>query len=122
MDAGGQRGELDEWTAAAGLEGILRPELLTDPGNRIFAGRDGEGEPIVAGVIANATGRVVGVSNVFTEGPGEEVIWRDLQGVIAGAFPGRELVGYEHGDPLAYAIASGFSPIQPLRIWWREIP
>jgi hypothetical protein len=115
-------GELDEWTAAAGLEGILRPELLADPSHRIFAGRDDEDEPIVAGVIANATGRVVGVSNVFTEGPGEEVIWRDLQGVVARAFPGRELVGYEHGDPLAHALGSGFAPIRPLRIWWREIP
>ncbi len=72
-------------------------------------------------MIANATGRVVGVSNVFSEGPGEDVIWRDLQAVVAQAFPGRELVGYEHGDPLAHALASGFSPIRPLRIWWREI-
>jgi hypothetical protein len=117
----GDAGELEDWTAAAGLEGILRAELLADPRNGIFAGRDGERGPIVAGVIANATGRVVGVSNVFTLGPEGEVVWRDLQGVVAGAFPGRELVGYEHGDDLEHAIGSGFSPIQPLRIWWREI-
>jgi hypothetical protein len=53
--------------------------------------------------------------------PEEAVVWRDLQGVVAGAFPDRELVGYEHGDDLEHAIASGFSPIGPLRIWWREI-
>jgi hypothetical protein len=115
----GDAGELDEWTAAAELEGILRAELLADPGNRIFAARGGAGEPIVAGVIANATGRVVGVSNVFTEEP--EVVWGELQGVVARAFPDRELVGYEHGDALEHAIASGFSAIRPLRIWWREI-
>jgi hypothetical protein len=114
-------GELDDWTAAAGLVGILRAELLADPRNRIFAGRESEHGPIAAGVIANATGRVVGVSNVFTLEPEEAVVWRDLQGVVAGAFPGRELVGYEHGDDLEHAIGSGFSPIGPLRIWWREI-
>jgi hypothetical protein len=117
----GDAGELDDWTAAAGLVGILRAELLADPRNRIFAGRESEHGPIVAGLIANATGRVVGVSNVFTLEPEEAVVWRDLQGVVAGAFPGRELVGYEHGDDLEHAIGSGFSPIGPLRIWWREI-
>jgi hypothetical protein len=117
----GSPAELGDWTAAAGLDGIIRAELLADPTIRIFAGRDGAREPIVAGAIANATGQVVGVSNVFTRAPAAEVIWQDLQGVVARAFPGRDLVGYEHGEALAHAIASGFSAIRPLRIWWREI-
>ena len=116
----GDAGELDDWTRAAGLEGIIRADLLADPRNRIFAGRDGERGPIIAGAIANATGRVVSVSNVFTEQPEATVVWQDLQGLVARAFPGREIVGYEHGDDLAHAIESGFSATHPLRIWFRE--
>jgi hypothetical protein len=109
--------DLDEWTEAAGLEGIIRAELLADPTVRIFAGWHDE---IVAGAIANATGSVVGLSNVFGEQP--ELVWEDVQGVVATTFPGRPIVGYEHGDTLAHALASGFSEIQPLRIWVREAP
>jgi hypothetical protein len=113
-------GELDDWTQAAGLEGIIRAEPLADPTVRIFAGRDDERGPIIAGAIANATGSVVGVSNVFGDQP--ELVWRDVQGVVAAAFPNRPLVGYEHGDRLAHALASGFSEIAPLRIWVRARP
>jgi hypothetical protein len=113
----GDADELRGWTRAAELEGIIRAELLADPAVRIFAGRNDERGPIVAGVIANATGSVVGVSNVFGEEP--QVVWHDLQGVVAAAFPGRPLVGYEHGDPLGHAGEAGFSAIGPLRIWVR---
>jgi hypothetical protein len=113
-------GELDDWTTAAGLEGIIRADLVAEPTIRIFAGRHSDRGPIVAGAIANATGRVVGVSNVFSEQPDAKAVWRDLQGIAAIAFPGRHIVGYEHGDDLAHAVESGFSPLQPLRIWYRE--
>jgi hypothetical protein len=114
-------GELDDWMWAAGLEGILRAELFADPANRVFAGRHTDRAPIVAGAILNATGRVVGVSNVFSEPPDAMAVWRDLQGVAAMAFPSRTIVGYESGDRLAHAIESGFSALQPLRIWRREL-
>ncbi len=107
---------LGEWTAAAGLEGIIRAPLLDDPGIRILAARRAEGGPIAAGAILNATGQVVGVSNVF----GDPETWRDLPAVAAAAFPGRPLVGYEHGDSLAGAVAAGFAPVHPLRVWSRE--
>jgi hypothetical protein len=114
-------GEFDDWTRAAGLEGIIRADLLAEPVIRIFAGRHSDRGPIVAGAIANATGRVVGVSNVFSEQADAKAVWRDLQGIVAMGFPGRPIVGYEHGDDLAHAIESGFSPLQPLRIWYREL-
>jgi hypothetical protein len=113
-------GELDEWTRAAGLEGIIRAELVGEPTIRIFAGRHSAHGPIVAGAIANGTGRVVGVSNVFSGQPDAKAVWRDLPRIAAMAFPGRAIVGYEHGGDLAHAIENGFSPLQPLRIWYRE--
>ena len=113
-------GELDDWTRAAGLEGIIRAELVGEPTIRIFAGRHSDHGPIVAGAIANETGRVVGVSNVFSGQPDAKAVWRDLPRIAAMAFPRRAIVGYEHGGGLAHAVQNGFSPLQPLRIWYRE--
>jgi hypothetical protein len=104
----------EEWAAAAGLEGIIRAPLLDDPDIRILAGRQPDGGPIVAGAILNATGDVVGLSNVFGEAQ-----WRELPAVAAAVFPGRPIVGYEHGDALEEALAAGFAPLHPLRIWVR---
>jgi hypothetical protein len=79
--------ELEVWTGEAGLVGIIRAELLAEPSIRIFAGRHSDHGAIVAGAIANATGEVVGVSNVFGEHRDPRTIWRDVQGVTAAAFP-----------------------------------
>jgi hypothetical protein len=105
---------MDEWAAAAGLEGIIRAPLLDDPDIRILAGRHGEDGPIAAGAILNATGAVVGVTNAFGDG-----VWADLPAVAAAAFPSRAIVGYEHGDALGEDLAAGFEPLHPLRVWAR---
>jgi hypothetical protein len=98
-------GELEDWTSAARLKGIIRADLIADAAIRVFAGRRRARGPVVAGAILNATGRVVGVSNVFSEQPDAAAVSRDLPGIAAGAFPGRAIVGYEqHGDDLAHAI------------------
>lgn len=107
---------LDEWTAAAGLDGIIRAPLPDDPAIRILAGRRAAGGAVAAGAILNATGDVVGLSNVFSAAPG---VWRDLPAVAAGAFPGRAIVGYERADALAEAVDAGFAPVHPLRVWLR---
>jgi hypothetical protein len=114
-------GELDDWSSAAGLEGVIRAELLTDRAIRVLAGRHEKVGPIVAGAVAIATGGVVGVSNVFSHRSVEEAVWRDVQAVTALAFPARPIVGYARGDALTHAMASGFSPLAPLRVWYREI-
>ena len=101
--------EFVAWTAAAGLAGIIRLGLLVDPAIRIFAGRANRDGPIIAGFTANATGGVVGVANVFSGPPDAQVVWHDVRAVLAAAFPGRQIVGYEQGDPLDDAIESGFS-------------
>jgi hypothetical protein len=114
-------GDLDDWTRAARLEGIIRADLLAEPAVRIVAGRHSDCVAIVAGAIANATAGVVGVSNVFSTQPDATAVWRDIQGIVAATFPGRPIVGYESGDDLAHAIDGGFSPLHPLRIWYREL-
>jgi hypothetical protein len=98
--------ELEAWTRAAGLDEVIRPELLSDPSVRFLA--DAE---LQAGAITNETGSVVGVSNVF--GDDLERTWR----AVARLCPGRPLVGYERDEALKAATQSGFSPIGRLRIW-----
>ena len=114
-------GEIDAWARAAGLEGIIRAELLADSAIRVLAGRHRNRGPIIAGAVAIATGRVVGVSNVFSVQPDGGAVWRDIQAVAATAFPARSIVGYERGDALTHAIGSGFSPLRPLRVWYRDV-
>jgi hypothetical protein len=114
-------GELDDWTTAAALDGIIRADLLAEPSIRIFAGRRSDDAPIDAGAIANLTGEVVGLSNVFGADQHAHAVWRELQGVVASEFPGHAIVGYEREDDLASAIASGFTPLDPLRVWHRQL-
>jgi len=35
--------------------------------------------------------------------------------------PARSIVGYARGDALTHAIGSGFSPLGPLRVWYRDV-
>ena len=114
-------GELDHWTRAAGLDGIIGVDLLAQPSIRVFAGRRSNDAEVAAGAIINVTGEVVGLSNVFSEDQDAHAVWRDLQGVVATGFPGHAIVGYERGDDLAAAIASGFAPLDPLRVWHRQL-
>jgi hypothetical protein len=65
------------------------------------------------GAIANRTGPVVGVSNLFGD-------WRAAADSIAGRYPGLPLVGYESGDDLAAARRAGFTSTGPLRVWLKE--
>jgi hypothetical protein len=97
---------------------IFLPALLEDDSIAIVAAyRD---QQIVAGAIANRTGQVGGLSNVF-------VATQDAQRLRAGCvaaaqecFPGLPLVGYESGADLAAFRALGFEELGPLRIWGCE--
>lgn len=105
-------GELAEWSRAHGLLDTFRPGLLADPAVRFLAAR--AAGRIVAGAIANASGSVVGISNVFGERP-----WAGLVAAAESAFPGRPLVGYERPDGLAQPCSVGFRVIGTLRVWRR---
>lgn len=96
---------------------IFLPALLADENIAVIAAY--QGEQIVAGVIANRTGKVVGLSNLFVPAVEAE---RFRAGCIAKAghvFPDLPLVGYESGHDLAEMQTLGFKILGPLRIWVR---
>jgi hypothetical protein len=113
-----QRGEAFEgWARAAELRGTIRPALLADPSVRILAVHGPDG--VTAGAIANRTGSVVGVSNVFATAMPAHDLWRAVVAAVAQHFPSEPMVGYERDEALRAAMACGFRDIGPLRVWMR---
>ncbi len=108
----------DEWTDAAGLSSTLRHDLLHDPTVRFLVAREAGG--VGAGAIANRTGPVVGVSNVFTTTIAADEAWAGIAPAIARVFPPLPLVGYEQGDQLQAALAAGFTQAGTLRVWLKR--
>jgi hypothetical protein len=94
---------------------IFLPALLSDPDIRFIAAY--ADRQIVAGAIANRTGNVVGVSNVFVPEADAARCWAGCLATIIDAFPGFSLVGYERGNDLSIAHALGFEAVGPLRVW-----
>lgn len=101
----------------AGAERIFRPPLLAEPGVTFLAGT--RGGRIVAVAVANQTGAVVGLSNVFTPDGDAAAVYAEAVAFAGRLFPGRALVGYERGDDLAAALRAGFAPVGLLRVWAR---
>jgi hypothetical protein len=108
----GSAGELADWTAAHGAADTFPPGLLDEPAIRFLAVRSAG--RTVAGAVANLSGQVVGVSNVFGEDP-----WQELAGAVAACFPHRPLVGFELAADLELTLSLGFRTIGPLRVWRR---
>jgi hypothetical protein len=107
--------DLDEWRLAAEAPDSIRPAAVSSDDVRVLGlVRDGQ---IVAGAIANRCGAAIGVSNVVAATMDFEAVWATLPGAIAATFGPLPLVGYEQGDDLAAARASGFAEIGPLRVW-----
>jgi hypothetical protein len=111
--------ELARWADAAGLSGTIRGELLHESSVRILAACGSSG--VVGGAIANRTGSVVGVSNVFAATVPANEVWLGIADAVAGVFPSMPIVGYEQGDGLRAAIATGFTSIGGLRVWRRPL-
>lgn len=104
-------------SAASPSERVFRPVLLHDAAIRIIAGW--RGDAIVAGAIANQSGAVVGVSNLFLPADQSTAIRAGAVAAVRAQFPGLALVGYEAGDDLAAMREVGFAELGPLRIWLR---
>ena len=98
-----------------GPEQPLHPELLHDAEARLLAVHDQNG--ISAGAVANRTGPVVGVSNVFATTIDEAEAWAGIPAAVTAVFPSAALVGYERGTGLRAATAAGFHELGPLRVW-----
>ena len=116
----GDVAELAEWERACdqSVKGIFVPALLGDPGVRILAGY--QGSAIRAGAVLSSDGDLVGLSNLF--GPSTTLVQAlaSSVGYAARAFPGCPIVGYESGARLQAAMACGFRPLGPLRVWIRD--
>ena len=106
--------ELARWNGGWDTAAVLLPGLL-DRGHFAILGRS-QGDEMVAGAVARLGVGTVDVSNVHGVG-GHAVDWEELVRAVAKVFPGRELVGYEQGDDLEAALAAGFTPVGPLRVW-----
>jgi hypothetical protein len=110
------RDDAADWIGAAGLEGVLLPELVDDPAVRLLrAGGDGW----VAGAVVHASEGVADLSNVFLRGIEAGPVWADLPAAIGQILGGVPIVGYEDGEALRTAQAHGFAPVGALRVWAR---
>lgn len=97
------------------LPRLFLPSLLADPNITFIAAL--QGSKIIAGAIANRTGPVVGLSNVFVPPEDRLSLWAGCVAAAMESFPGLPLVGYESGPELALAEAAGFEKLQNLRVW-----
>ena len=110
----GEAGNAD----AAGRPAQFPASLLADPDVAFFAcHRD---KALVAGGIANRAAGVIGLSNMFVVSGDPTAAWAGMISAAQVAFPGLPLVGYQRGAALDAAIACGFEPIGPLRVWMRH--
>ncbi|MFC8277142.1 hypothetical protein ACFUJR_32360 [Streptomyces sp. NPDC057271] len=111
--------ELAAWAAAwsggdADEAALFRTGLLADPGTTVVGGYGADGR-ILGGAVLSESGRVTGVSNLFTAGDEDpSATWSGCLGLVRD---GRAVVGYESGDDLPPALAVGFEEIGPLRVW-----
>ncbi len=91
------------------------PTIFHDPDVTFLVGRmDGE---IVAVGIADRTGDVIGLSNVFARSTTDIAIWPGIIAKTAELFPDMPIVGYERGDDLTDALYHGFEAIGDLSVW-----
>ncbi len=103
---------------AAGRPAQFPVSLLADPNIAFFAcHRD---KALVAGGIANRADDVIGLSNLFVVSGDPIAVWAGMINAAQVAFPGLPLVGYQHSAALDAALACGFAPIGPLRVWMRR--
>jgi hypothetical protein len=95
---------------------IFRPALFDDPSVLLLALHDGK--DLAGGVVLNRSSGLVGLSNIFAvDRSNVAAVWSSAITTAAVHFPGLPLVGYERGDDLALALASGFVALGTLRVW-----
>jgi hypothetical protein len=94
---------------------LFLPALLADADVLVLAAYDEQ--RLVGGVIANRSGAVVGLSNLFVPKQAAATLWAECVAAVLDRYPGLPLVGYETGAALAHAEALGFEALPPLRVW-----
>jgi hypothetical protein len=111
--------ELREWEATRGEvpggSNFFRPSLLKDQRIAVLASHNGD--RIVAGVIANRSASVIGLSNLF-DGAGDlESTWVSAAAAAATLWGDMPIVSYDLGDSLAAAHGAGFDSVGELTVW-----
>jgi hypothetical protein len=106
---------VDAWRGADGPHDVLRAELLRMPAVTVLAAWNDD--HIVGGAVLHRTRQVVGISNYFANEGAAIDAWSGCLAAAGADCPGAEIVGYESGDALTAALASGFEAIGPLRVW-----
>lgn len=105
----------DAWGETRGRPRIFAPALLGRREVAILAAFDGDA--IVAGVVANRTDDVVGMTNLFTPRDGGPSSRASCVQAVRATFPGLSLVGYEATEALAESEAIGFERLGSLKVW-----
>lgn len=104
------------WSGGDESDSPFAVGLLDEEGVTFLAAR--QGNEVVAGTIANVgPGDVVGIWNVFAAGADLDVTWSGALRELERRWPGRPIVGYEHGSALDAARRQGATGLGPLRIW-----
>jgi len=111
---------LPAWAAVHGGTPVGEA-VLDDPAVRLLLAADAQGPCTVAALNRSGAGpqTVVGVSNVLVRRGDAATVWRDLAAVAARELGEVPLVGYETDEDLVPALAAGFAPVGPLRVWVR---
>lgn len=109
------RGDGPDGDTAAG---VLAADLLTDPAVDVVSRRDGD--DVVAGAVLHRTNGVVGISNLFTVGVAADAAWQGCVALVEAQHPGVTVVGYESGERLQAALATGFDGAGSLMVWMRD--
>ena len=107
--------ELEAWTSKHDTQAVLLPSLLQRSAFRVIGRRDQDGYQ--AGAVLHLCTGVVAISNVWSTSAGLD--WIDLVSAASALFPGRALVGYQHGADLESAREAGFATQGPQRVWIR---
>lgn len=96
---------------------MFGPALLDRPDIAFLAKADGAA--IVAGCIANLSADCIGLSNVFAVAEGRDA-FAEAARATAALRPDLPLVGYAYGAELEHALAAGFAPTGPLRVFLKR--
>jgi len=110
----------DAWRAhgSPATTRVFVPALLADE-SVAFLAAEREGE-IAAGVVANRSTHVVGLSNFFAAGLDVDAAFAGAVAAVRRSSPDMAVVGYESGESLTRARHEGFQARGKLRIWLRE--
>ncbi|MEV5445378.1 hypothetical protein AB0N23_22980 [Streptomyces sp. NPDC052644] len=105
------------WAGSEGAATMFRESLLAAP--VVFLGGFSDGR-LTAGAVANFSGEVVGLSNVFGPAGETSATWAGALSCLAREAPGVDVVGYERGDALVAALERGCTRLGKLRVWLQD--